>query len=78
MSSYFSTTGGTKAGCSPGASTGSFTAALSTGTTDLDTKNVKVFSDNPGEYVASFLLGLKNRNWMKQNAHSKRSRARMG
>lgn len=30
--------------------------------TDLDTKNVKVFSDNSGEVEQPFLLTLKNRN----------------
>jgi hypothetical protein len=45
-----------------------FRVNVATRATDLDTKNVKVFSDDPGEYVASFLLTLKNRNWMKQSA----------
>jgi hypothetical protein len=35
--------------------------------TDLDTKDVKIESERPGKeaYVQSFLLSLKNRNWMK-------------
>jgi hypothetical protein len=35
--------------------------------TDLDTKDVTIESDEPGAYVESFILNLKNRNWMKQS-----------
>jgi hypothetical protein len=45
-----------------------FRVNVATRATELDTKNVKVFTDNLGEYVASFLLTLKNRNWMKNSA----------
>jgi hypothetical protein len=36
--------------------------------TDLDTKDVHIESDRPGDeaFVQSFLLSLKNRIWMKQ------------
>ena len=33
--------------------------------TDLDTKDVTIQADSAGHYAQSFLLTLKNRNWMK-------------
>jgi hypothetical protein len=33
--------------------------------TDLDTKDVRIESERPGGYAQSFILNLKNRNWMK-------------
>jgi hypothetical protein len=46
-----------------------FRVNVGTRATDLDAKNVQVFSDNPAaEYGASFLHTLKNWNWMKQSA----------
>jgi hypothetical protein len=44
-----------------------FRVNVATRATDLDTKNVKIVSDKAGAYVESFLLSLKNRNWMKQS-----------
>jgi hypothetical protein len=32
--------------------------------TDIDTKDVKVESDRSGDYIQSFILNLKNREWM--------------
>ena len=45
-----------------------FRVNVATRATDLDTKHVTIFSDKAGAYVESFLLTLKNRNWMKQSA----------
>jgi len=41
--------------------------------TDLDTKDVHIESDRIGAkgYAASFILNLKNRNWMKQSGFAK-------
>lgn len=33
--------------------------------TDIDTNNVDIFNETGGGYVQSWLLNLKNRNWMK-------------
>jgi hypothetical protein len=44
-----------------------FRVNVATRATDLDTKDVKIESDEPGAYVESFILNLKNRNWMKQS-----------
>ena len=42
-----------------------FRVNVATRATDMDTKDVKIASEEPGAYVESFLLSLKNRNWMK-------------
>jgi hypothetical protein len=44
-----------------------FRVNVATRATDLDTKDVKIESGQPGAYVESFILNLKNRNWMKQS-----------
>lgn len=46
-----------------------FRVNVATRATDLDTKDVQIQSDRPGRkaYIQSFVLSLKNRNWMKQS-----------
>jgi hypothetical protein len=36
--------------------------------TDLDTKDVQIQSESEGAYAQSFLLSLKNRNWMRDTS----------
>jgi hypothetical protein len=45
-----------------------FRVNVATRATDMDTKNVKIMSESAGAYAQSFLLTLKNRNWMKRTA----------
>src|ERR1700759_841536 len=46
-----------------------FRVNVATRATDINTKDVKIESDGVGDesYTTSFLLDLKNRNWMKQS-----------
>ena len=44
-----------------------FRTNVATRATDLDTKNITIFSDAADAETEAFLLTLKNRNWMKQS-----------
>jgi hypothetical protein len=44
-----------------------FRVNVATRATDIDTKDVKVSSQASNGYTQSFILSLKNRNWMKQS-----------
>jgi hypothetical protein len=42
-----------------------FRVNVATRATDIDTKDVQVSSESADGYAQSFILSLKNRNWMK-------------
>jgi hypothetical protein len=44
-----------------------FRVNVATRATDINTKDVKIESEDTDGYTTSFLLNLKNRNWMKQS-----------
>lgn len=50
-----------------------FRVNVATRATDIDTKDVQIESERIGQkaYAASFILNLKNRNWMKQSGFDK-------
>jgi hypothetical protein len=47
-----------------------FRVNVATRATDIDTKDVKIESDRPGGQIQSFILNLKNRNWMKESHYN--------